>query len=53
MPAAIPGGQSGKQTQASARCMTHRETEREGGKIIKMRGQGDFKLLRADERGQV
>lgn len=46
----LEGSQANK---PSARCMTQRQTEREGGKIIKMRGQEDFKLLRADERGQV
>lgn len=52
----------GSQANKPSQCPLHdsqrnsnreREREREGGRIIKMRGQKDFKLLRAVERGQV
>lgn len=44
----------GSQANKPSQCPLH-DSQRggEGGKIIKMRGQEDFKLLRADERGQV
>lgn len=57
-PAAIPGGQSGKQTQpVPAAWLTERQRERQRRRrrrIIKMRGQKGFRMLRADEgRGRL
>lgn len=49
----------GSQANKPSQCPLHDSQKRgwgggvEGGKIIKMRGQEDFKLLRADEWGQV